>query len=297
MDQTPAVNRGTVRWGRVGWFYTLSWAGMLACAALFAVLEGTGLRSLVLVAAMWTPGVSALLLTWRSGEPMMRGLGLSIGRWRWLVASVAAPVALYGLMLGWGLVLPGVIWASDNSAILDRIADQLSPEQVEMAREQLEALPLPVWLIALAEVIPGAVLNVPAALGEELGWRGLMHAELEPLGPGRASLLTGALWGFWHAPLIVQGYNFPSHPWVGVLVMIAGCMALSPLMTLLRQRSGSVVSAALFHGGLNAGGQVLIMALAGHELVVHPIGLVGILAGLTAAVGCAFAWRRAVSGR
>ena len=74
--------------------------------------------------------------------------------------------------------------ASDNSAILERIADQLSPEQVEMAREQLESLPLPVWLIALAEVIPGALLNVPAALGEELGWRGLMHAELEPLDQG-----------------------------------------------------------------------------------------------------------------
>ena len=281
------------RWKLVGAFYGLAWVGMLICAGLFALLEGHPLRGLVLIAAMWTPGAAALLVTWRAGDPIPARLGLTLGRWPWLLASIAAPLGLYLLMLAWGLALPQVQWSADPAAVLARFADQLTPEQLALARGQIEAVPVPIWLLALLGVVPGAVLNTPAALGEELGWRGLMHAELEALGPLHASTLTGALWGLWHAPLIAQGYNFPSHPGLGVLVMVAGCVALSPILTFLRQRSGSVFSAALFHGGLNAGGQVLALALAGHELVAHPIGLLGILAGGSAALACAVAWRRA----
>ena len=38
----------------------------------------------------------------------------------------------------------------------------------------------------------------------------------------------GVIWGFWHAPLILNGHNYPQHPVVGVFMMVAFSMRGSP---------------------------------------------------------------------
>jgi len=288
----PAVD-----WRAVALFFTLAMAGALALAAAWwAVGPGVG-QLLVGIAYMWTPGLAAIWMARRARRPVRELTGLRLGAPLWLLASLLAPVGFYALLLGWGAALPGVDWAPDSGAVLARIAPLLPPDGLAAAQAQLEALPVPLFWVALAGVAPGALLNAPAALGEELGWRGWLHEALLPLGPLRASLLTGALWGLWHAPLILQGYNFPDAPVAGAAVMVAGCMALSPVMTALRLRSGSVLSAVLFHGAINAGGQVPLSALEGPGLVVHPLGLVGILAALTMAAPAVWSWRRGAGSR
>ena len=32
----------------------------------------------------------------------------------------------------------------------------------------------------------------------------------------KTSVLTGFIWGVWHAPIILQGHNYPQHPVAGV---------------------------------------------------------------------------------
>lgn len=281
------------RWGRVGAFFALACAGSGLAAVGYAAAPGPLAQTAVLVAMMWTPALAAIAVRKHAGEPVAATLGLRLGNLPWTVGAVAAPLVLYLLMLGIGLVLPGVTVADDPVALLQRAG--LQGAQLDEAVAQIQTLPLPLVVFALAGVIPGGVLNLPAALGEELGWRGLLFEELRGLGGLRASLLTGVLWGLWHAPIIAQGYNFPDQPLAGVFVMVAGCVALSPVMHWLRERSDSVLSAALFHGAFNAGGQVPMVALAGPGLVVHPLGLLGILAGGLCAVALlATGWGRAL---
>ena len=67
--------------------------------------------------------------------------------------------------------------------------------------------------------VAAPLINTLLALGEELGWRGLLLPELLPLGQRRAILLSGVIWGFWHAPVILQGHNYPSQPVLGVFLM------------------------------------------------------------------------------
>jgi len=43
-----------------------------------------------------------------------------------------------------------------------------------------------------------------------LAW--LSPAKLLPLGKVKAYLLLGCIWGFWHAPLILMGFNYPGYP-------------------------------------------------------------------------------------
>ena len=53
------------------------------------------------------------------------------------------------------------------------------------------------------------IVNIIACLGEEVGWRGfLLPNLLEKFTPIKATLLTGFIWGVWHAPMIAMGYNY-----------------------------------------------------------------------------------------
>ncbi|MFT4624641.1 MAG: membrane protease YdiL (CAAX protease family) [Myxococcota bacterium] len=273
-----------VDWQAIGVFYGLACLGAVLCGAAFWALTPLGLGLLAAVAMMWTPALAAVAARRWQGLPAAHALGLRWGRLGWSAAALIAPMGLYTLMVPVGLALPGVTWDPSTPGILSRLASALPPEQVELARTQLDALPLhPAVIGLLALPVAGATVNALFALGEELGWRGFLHDALQPLGFWRSNLLTGALWGLWHAPLILQGYNFPSHPVAGVALMVLGCMALSPIMGLFRERSDSVLSAALFHGALNAGGSLPILVFAGPELLVHPLGAMGIGA---LAIGC-----------
>lgn len=66
--------------------------------------------------------------------------------------------------------------------------------------------PLVVILIQSAiAVLLVPFFNVIFALGEEIGWRGFLLPRLEPLGQWKAILVSGIIWGIWHAPVIAQG--------------------------------------------------------------------------------------------
>jgi membrane protease YdiL (CAAX protease family) len=138
--------------------------------------------------------------------------------------------------------------------------------------------PLVVLLIASVwgAVLAGWTINGLAAMGEEYGWRGLMWDELKQYGPVPANLITGVVWGLWHAPLIVQGYNFPDQPVLGVLAMIAFCVGMSPVLSAVRENTSSVVPVAAAHGIFNALAAVLLLAAPDADPVsAGPIGVLG----------------------
>jgi membrane protease YdiL (CAAX protease family) len=55
-------------------------------------------------------------------------------------------------------------------------------------------------------VLVGAFINVIPAIGEELGWRGWLLPKRMPLGTVPALVLSGIIWGIWHAPLVLLRY-------------------------------------------------------------------------------------------
>lgn len=59
-----------------------------------------------------------------------------------------------------------------------------------------------VLLLSLATFIGAPVLNMIPSLGEEIGWRGFLLPNLEPLGKRKAALLSGMIWALWHTPMI-----------------------------------------------------------------------------------------------
>lgn len=120
------------------------------------------------------------------------------------------------------------------------------------------------------------LIAVPA-LGEELGWRGFLLPVLRPLGTWPALLLSGTIWGSWHAPLLLLGYNYGSTNALGLLLMTVTTVLVGVLLGWLRMRSASVWPSTFAHGALNASSGLLLAALVPGATDVTPslLGWVG----------------------
>ncbi|HWK77093.1 CPBP family intramembrane glutamic endopeptidase [Microbacterium sp.] len=136
--------------------------------------------------------------------------------------------------------------------------------------------------------IAATTVNAVVAFGEELGWRGFLVPALRPLGTWPSLLLSGAIWGVWHAPIILLGYNFARFDLTGVLFMTAGCIAWGILLGWLRLRSASVWPAVFAHGMMNASAALITLLYASGTTfdmaVAGPLGVAGWIVCAIAAV-------------
>ena len=241
---------------------------------------GTPASMAIAALYMFMPMVAAILVQkiyYR--EPLKRPLGISFkfNRW-WLVAWLLPPLIAIAT-IGVSLLLPIVQYAPDMTGFFERYAGMLSPQQLEQMRTQMDIFPVHVFWIALLQgLIAGITINAVAGFGEELGWRGFLLKELGHMNLWKSSLIVGVVWGIWHTPIILQGHNYPQHPVVGVFMMIAFCLLLSPIFSYLRIKSRSVIPAAIAHGSLNAtAGLSIMMIRGGNDLTVGLTGLAGFI--------------------
>ncbi|TNE86438.1 MAG: CPBP family intramembrane metalloprotease [Deltaproteobacteria bacterium] len=264
----------------VAWrFYALSLLGAVLVALPFG-LTGTPFSgvpgTLGGVVMMFAPLIAVLVL-WRRGEiDLAETLPMHPTSWAWMGIALVLPVAINLLVAYAALLWPGVEAASGWEAVFARAEGLIPPEEIEAQMAELEGVP-PVPVSVLSALFAGLTINGIAAFGEEAGWRGLMHRELRHLDPWRLAVLTGLLWGLWHAPVHLLGYNYPQHPLIGVFLFPVVLALLSPWMTLVRMKSGSVYSAALFHGAFNgSAGLAFLVASGGDDLTVGPGSLTAV---------------------
>lgn len=133
----------------------------------------------------------------------------------------------------------------------------------------------------ISSFLAGVIINTIPTLGEELGWRGFLFNETKQMGFWKSNLFIGIIWGIWHAPVILQGHNYPDHPVLGVFMMILFCIPLGYIMSYLRIKTNSVLAPALFHAALNAiGGNLMMYTKNIDNLIGGVAGLAGVIAGL-----------------
>ncbi|WP_203290767.1 CPBP family intramembrane glutamic endopeptidase [Maricaulis parjimensis] len=213
--------------------------------------EGVGIwAGLYLIVFMFGPALAALIcgFTFDRGRTLS-ALGFKPGR--------TIPVLVWS---AWGWILPVILVALSSLLILalTRSAPADAAARLAEAVEATgESLPMPaqtLLIIQLAVGIPIGILTNTAILiiSEELGWRGWLQPRLAPLGFWPAALVSGVIWGVWHAPIILMGYNYPGMGWAGVAAMTGFTILLTPYLALLRERGGGVYAAGAFHGSLNA---------------------------------------------
>jgi membrane protease YdiL (CAAX protease family) len=282
----PSRSASAVKWTSIALYLVLafgiSWSIFIGLRALGVPF---GIRTPI---GMFGPAIAAVLVRIIRREGFAdAGLRLTApgrpGAWRMYLAAYLIMPLLIALGIGFALLTGVQHWAfSENLHALGRlIANTLTKQGKSLpagySADQLALINI-ITQIALAFTL-GILFNMIFTFGEEFGWRGYLLPRLAPLGGISAAIITGVIWGLWHTPVIVlDGYNYPGHPWAGVGVMVIFTVALGMIFAWLRFRSGSVWPSVMGHAAFNAqaGFGVLLLSPA-DSLVRAPIGLVGLL--------------------
>jgi membrane protease YdiL (CAAX protease family) len=263
----------------IGLTFSLSWL----IAILFFILGGkwnTPISMVVGVVYMFVPMTIAIIVQkFIYREPLKEPLGISFKLNRWfLVAWLLPPIVAFAT-LGVSLLFPGIEYSSEMAGMFERFRQLLTPEQFKKMEEQAATLPIhPFWIVLLQGLVAGITINAVVSFGEELGWRGLLQKELGFLGFWKSSVVIGVIWGVWHAPIILQGHNYPQHPIAGVFMMMVFCVLLAPIFSYVRLKAKSVIAAAVIHGSLNGTiGLAIIVVKGGNDLIIGGTGLAGFI--------------------
>jgi len=138
--------------------------------------------------------------------------------------------------------------------------------------------------MAIVSPIPPLTLSLFLSFGEEFGWRAYLLPKLMPLGPRRAVLLVGVIWGIWHWPAIYMGFNYGLDYWgapvVGPLLFVVTLIFSSAFYAWVTLRSGSVWPAALAHGAVNASNKLGWIFFSGEPNRLIGPGVQGIIGSL-----------------
>ena len=249
-------------------------------------IDGTALMSILMTAgSMLIPLLAVIFTQLIFKEPVLRGVGISFkfNRW-WWIGWLLMPV-LAMVIMGVSLLMPGAQWIGGSDLMVNSAKGM--PQDLG---------PWGVIAISLASgLFAGATINAVFAFGEEVAWRGFLVKEFKGRKFLSTALWTGVIWGFWHAPIILNGHNYPDHPVAGVFMMVLMCLALTPMLLYFRRKSGSVVVPAIMHGTFNAVVGVSILFVTPYnDLLLGGAGLAGIVV-LLAVDMCLFLYDRFVS--
>lgn len=166
---------------------------------------------------MWCPGIAALVTQFLF-QGNVRGLGWQLGKPKYLVLGYAIPL--------YTIVPYVIVWITGLGGFRPKS-------------------PLALLFAATLGVIPAGL----AALGEEIGWRGLLIQEISKITSfTKATLITGFIWAIWHYPWIaLADYNSGKALWFELPCFTLLVFGISFSINWLRLKSGSLWPVVLLH--------------------------------------------------
>ena len=131
---------------------------------------------------------------------------------------------------------------------------------LESAGAPMETLPIPIGLLMLVQCMQALfmapALNFVTCFGEEWGWRGYLLPKISKhFSTIPTLLITGIIWGLWHAPLTIIGHNYGlgywGFPFTGIAMMCLFCITLGIFLSFVTLKTGSCIPAIIGHGAVN----------------------------------------------
>ena len=162
-------------------------------------------------------------------------------------------------------------------------------QTLEAAGAPIDTLPVSIGILMLVQCIQGLLLapvaNFVTCFGEEWGWRGYLLPKMSRQFPTLPTLLiTGVIWGLWHAPLTAIGHNYgmgyPGFPFTGIAMMCLFCIVAGIFLSYVTLKTRSCIPAILGHGAINGIGVIgmFFTENGGNPFVgPAPSGIIGIL--------------------
>jgi membrane protease YdiL (CAAX protease family) len=208
-----------------------------------------GVESKLFPFLMWIPGIVAVffIIFTRKG---FRKIGWGLKRWEYIFPAIFIPLAV---SLGLTFLIQELNLGSLSDKLFVFKDGMLESSKIGLVlgnhKQTITFFVLNITLSHIIFLIGGSILT----LGEELGWRGYIQEKLlRKYGLTWGFITLGAIWGYWHLPIILMGYNFPNHPVLGALLLMPiGTIFLGIFLGWLYLRSKSIWMPALAHASIN----------------------------------------------
>jgi uncharacterized protein len=231
---SPIFHKRPAGQGRWFYYFFLVYTAIIAIGVIIIWLDPTDqivklvTRAPTLVMLVGLPLL--IVLRFASGREAMARVWLSGGNWRYWLLFGLAYVAFYVLQA----TLNALFGLGPSDMVLSPAPQGFNPYLYTMLKSGLT-------------LMLGSVLSIVTLFGEEYGWRGYLQSELFKLGRVRGVLLLGVIWGAYHWPVILMGYNYPGYPLFGLVLMVLDCTASGVVLSYAVLKSGSVLLAAFLH--------------------------------------------------
>lgn len=274
--------------------FTITWVFCLL--VLYPVIDGEALSGipsmvaqLLVVVIMFFPSIGVLLTRLITKEGF---------RESWLHPHLKGNIKTY--LLAW--FGPGVLTLFGTIVYFVIFPNKLDLnfsyfyQVLESTGAPMEELPIPLGLLMLVQCVQAFLLapamNFVTCFGEEWGWRGYLLPKMNKLLPTIPTLLiSGVIWGLWHAPLTIIGHNYGigylGFPYAGIAMMCLFCVVLGVFMSYVTLKTKSCLPAVIAHGAVNgiAAIGIYFTTDGGNPFVgPAPTGIIGIIPFLLLAV-------------
>ena len=184
------------------WTFAAAYLVQFLSASLYNRNRQAG--QLVLAAMMFVPTLGVFLsgagFSGMGWKPRIRkNIKIILAAWFGPLILTAAGALIYFLLFPGHFDLSG--------GYLTVLAGE---EALEQMKAQGLSYPLYVMVNVISSITYAPLINMFAALGEEIGWRGFLYPQLEAgFGRRKGWLLGGFIWGAWHWPLMAMNTAQP----------------------------------------------------------------------------------------
>lgn len=161
----------------------------------------------------------------------------------------------------------------------------------------MQDLPVPEFFsdLNLVSFIMIQILSaIPASLvlfGEEFGWRGYLQNKIYSDSPWKSAVVVGLIWGVWHYPMNLQGFNYPDHRVAGLFVFPAALIFGSYIFGWVYRNTQSIWAVSLAHASFNSvsGSLMLVLYLKQTNYILTSIaGVCGVFVLAAISIGLHF---------
>lgn len=229
----------------------------------FVIFRTGGVQSPLFSFLMWIPGIIAIVFILTKKESL-RKVGWGLKKWSYIFPAIFIPLTIAISIV---LLMEALHWATFAGKLFTFKNGMVEISNIKLILgNQSQNIPFFILNFLLSHTIFLVVGSI-ITLGEELGWRGYLQEKiLRKFGLNQGLIFLGIIWGYWHLPIILMGFNFPNHPVLGALLLMPlGTIFLGIFMGWLYLRSRSIWVPALAHASANLFSQLIFSFVIMHQ--------------------------------
>jgi len=226
----------------------------------FVIFLTGGVESKFFPFLMFFPAIVAIVFRLIKKEGF-RKVGWGLGRWWYVIPAIFVPL-VFTLVIVY--LLEAMNWATLSVFIFKSgMVDSKVPLVLGNHTQGIEFFALNLMISFIGICLISSIF----AFGEEFGWRGhLQEKLLRKFGLNRGLIILGIIWGYWHLPIILMGYNFPNHPVLGALLLMPmGTIFAGIFEGWIYLRSRSIWMPVLVHASGNTAAGILFGGMIMHQ--------------------------------